>query len=333
MESRPQTSQMASQRMDLLRVRHLKLLHLVATTGSLTAAAQVLRISQPASTKLLQELERAVGCSLVDRTVRGGTLSAAGERTLERMRIAIGALDAIAQAEGAAPHKPLVRIGTLPLIGMELVPRMVALLSEQGQLPRLTIQETSVAAVLDMLREGVIDCVIGRIEGDKLEGSPDEFRITRLTQDGYAVACAPTHPLAGKRKLDLAELREQGWIVAPRGTHTRQIFEMRFGSQGLQPPLPVIECSAFHTNLATVSSCSLLTIAPQSAVQSYVRPGRVHQLDLAQPFQSDYVVFITLRDLPELPAVGLVRETLQAVAAGEDTAAWRLQCKHAANPS
>lgn len=310
-------SQAASQRMDLLRVRHLKLLHLVATTGSLTAAAQVLRISQPASTKLLQELERAVGCSLVDRSVRGGTLSAAGERALERMRIALGALDAVGQAQVDVPHRPLVRIGTLPLAGVALVPRLVAVLSQQGQLPRLTIHEGTVASVLGMLRDGAIDCVIGRIESDQLEGRPDELRITRLTQDGYAVACAPTHPLAGKRKLGLAVLREQGWIVAPRGTHTRQIFALRFASQGLQPPLPVIECSAFHTNLASVSGSALLTIAPHSAVQSYVQLGRVRQLHLAQPFQSGYILFITLRGLPELPAVGLVRATLQQVAAEE----------------
>lgn len=310
-----QTPPVATQRMDLLRVRHLKLLQLVATTGSLTAAAQVLRISQPASTKLLQELERAVGCALVDRSVRGGTLSAAGERTLERLRIAIGALDAVGQAADAAPHLPLVRIGTLPLVGVELIPRMVARLSEQGQLPRLTIQEGSVAAVLGMLREGVIDCVIGRIESDKPATSPDEFRITRLTEDGYAVACAPTHPLARKRKLGLAVLREQGWVLASRGTHTRQVFEMRFASQGLEPPRPVIECASFHTNLATVSGCALLTVAPHSAVQSYAGLGRVRRLDLAQPFQSDYVVFMTLRDLPELPAVRLVRETLQRLAA------------------
>jgi len=252
--------------------------------------------------------------------VRGGTLSAAGERILERMRIAIGALDAVGQAAAAAPHRPLVRIGILPLVGVELVPHMVALLSEQGRLPRLTIQEGSVASVLGMLRTGAIDCVIGRIESDKPQGSPDEFRITRLTEDGYAVACAPNHPLARRRKPGLAMLREQGWVLAPRGTHTRQVFEMRFASQGLEPPLPVIECASFHTNLATVSGCQLLTVAPHSAVQSYVRLGRVRRLDLAQPLQSDYVVFMTLRDLPELPAVGLVRESLRAVA----DAAWRL---------
>lgn len=308
------TDQLTSRRMDLLRVRHLKLLQWVATTGSLTAAARVLRISQPASTKLLQELERAVGSTLVNRSVHGGTLTAAGERVLERMRIATGALNAVGQMEADAHQRPLVRIGMLPLVGVELIPRMVAVLSAQERLPRLTIQGGSVAAVLGMLRDGEIDCVIGRIESDQLEGRPDEFRITRLMRDGYAVACAPTHPLVGQGKVGLATLREQGWIVAPRGTHTRQVFEMQFASQGLQPPLPVIECPTFHTNLATVAGCPLLTMAPQTAVRSYVQLGRVRQLALARPFQSDYVVFITLRGLPALPAVERLRETLQLVA-------------------
>lgn len=310
---------LASRRMDLLRVRHLKLLQLVASTGSLTAAARELCISQPASTKLLQELERAVGCSLVDRSVRGGSLSAAGERTLERLRIALGALDAVAQAGATAPHRPLVRIGMLPLVGVELIPRMVASLAQRRQLPRLTIHESSVSTVLAMLREGAIDCVIGRIDSDRLHGRADGFRITRLTRDGYAVACAPTHPLAGKRRITLPTLRAYEWVLAPHGTHTRQVFEMRFASQGLLPPQPLIECAAFHTNLSTVSACPLLTVAPQSAVQSYLRLGRVHQLDLAQPFASDSIVFMCLRDLPELPALALVRDTLLAVA-GTDAA-------------
>src|SRR3954447_21692719 len=82
-------------RLERLRVRHLKLLELVGASGSLSAAAAALRISQPSATKLLQDLESAFGHVLVDRTTRGGKLSTAGERVLERLRIATGALDAI----------------------------------------------------------------------------------------------------------------------------------------------------------------------------------------------------------------------------------------------
>src|SRR5690606_35462026 len=67
----------SSRSLDRLRIRHLRLLELIADTGSLTSTAAALKISQPAATKMLQELERALGCTLVNRTPKGGMLTAA----------------------------------------------------------------------------------------------------------------------------------------------------------------------------------------------------------------------------------------------------------------
>ncbi len=304
----------ATHRIDRLRVRHLRLLELVVTMGSLTAAAEALHISQPSTTKMLQELEHAFGCVLVDRSARGGTLSIAGARALERLRIATGALDAAGQALAEEPHTALVRIGMLPLAGVALIPRMVAELSTSGQLPRLRLIEGTVALLLDRLRNGEIDCVIGRVDADNASRHGNEFDIAPLSDEGYEVACAPQHPLARARKLGLARLRVQAWAVAVRGTYTRQVFETAFASQGLPPPQPHIECSAFHTNLATVASSHLLTLAPRSAVLSYVALGRVRKLDLAHPFQPDFLVFITLRNSVKLPAAQLVADTLKKLA-------------------
>jgi hypothetical protein len=58
-----------------LRIRHLRFLELVAEHGSLTTAAAQLALSQPAATKMLQELESAFGVELVARTTRGAALS------------------------------------------------------------------------------------------------------------------------------------------------------------------------------------------------------------------------------------------------------------------
>ncbi|WP_051237553.1 LysR family transcriptional regulator [Ottowia thiooxydans] len=301
-------------RLDRLRIRHLRLLQLVAESGSLTAAANLLHISQPSTTKMLQELEYAFGATLVDRNARGGALSRAGVFALERLRIALGALDAITRASKDAPQLPLVRIGMLPLAGVTLIPALVARLSQQAEWPRLQIREGAVSSVLAMLRTGDVDCVIGRV-GDVHATDMARMEVLPLSDEPFEAACGVRNPLARRRRLTLQQLAQERWAVTGRGTHARKIFDSAFVSQGLVPPAPAIESPAFHTNLATVASSDLLAFAPRTAVQTYVQYGRVRALSLAKPFQADYLVFITLREVQPLPALLMVRNTLQMIAA------------------
>lgn len=309
--STPVSSRFSSARVDRLRIRHLKLLNLISVAGTLTAAADALRISQPSATKMLQELEQAFGCRLMERTTRGGILSPAGERALERLRIALGALDAAGQAFVVQPEMPLVRIGMLPLAGVAVVPRLVAELASSGQLPRLWFQEGSVSEVLDRLRAGEIDCVIGRIETESARKNLDVFEIDPLTDEHLEVASAPSHPLARARRIPLSRLFEHPWILPLRATYTRQMFEAAFVNIGMLPPRPHIESSSFHTNLATVAESRFLTIAPKSAVNYYMTIGKVRKLNLAEPFPINHIVFITLKGTTTLPAVSLIRAAIR----------------------
>lgn len=302
-------------RIDRLRVRHLRLLELIGISGSLTAAGQALHIGQPTASKLLQDLEEAFGHVLVDRATRGGALSVAGERALERLKIATGALDAIGEAMATDDTTPLVRIGMLPLAGVSLVPRLVAELAARDLLPRMQLRDGPVSEVLRLLREGEIDCVIGRISPDVGDHDAPEFDILPLNDEHFEVACSSGHRLARKRKMDLHQLVDEAWIVPPRSTYTREVFDAAFVSVGMMPPSPHIESASFHVSLATVAESRLLTIAPQSAVNFYASLGRVKRLSLANPFRTDYVVFITLKSAVPLPSIRLIKATLQRLTA------------------
>ena len=299
-------------RVDRLRVRHLKLLALIGASGSLTAAAAELHVSQPSATKLLQDLEEAFGHSLVDRTTRGGVLSAAGERALERLKIATGALDAMGDALAVDAGTPLVRIGMLPLAGVSLVPHLVAALAAREELPRMQLRDGPVSEILRLLREGHIDCVIGRVDSDSTGRHAGAFDILPLVDEHFEVACGRGHPLARRRKLDLRLLHGERWILPHRGTYTRGVFDAAFVSIGSAPPTAHIESPSFHVSLATVAESRLLTIAPRSAVAFYASLGHVRKLSLAQPFQPDFAVFVTLKNTVRLPAVELIRTELQA---------------------
>ncbi len=310
----PSRSSRVTHYVDRLRIRHLKLLELIATHGSLTGAADALQISQPSATKMLHELEHAFGCKLVSRNVRGGTLSAAGLHALDRLKIAIGSLDATREALASQAERPLLRIGALPLAGVSLIPEAVEQLSRLGLRPRLELHEGAVSAVLDMLCAGQVDCVIGRV-GDMQTYGEDRFDTLPLRDEGFEVACSPANPLARRRRLTLAQLRDAPWIASPRGSYTRQVFDTAFTSLGLAPPVPEIESPSFHTSLATAARSDLIAFAPRSAINLYVANRRIRQVSLAQPFQIDFSAFLTLRNVPELPAVASLRTALQAITA------------------
>ncbi|SOZ13871.1 Transcriptional regulator, LysR-family [Cupriavidus taiwanensis] len=302
-------------RIDRLRIRHLRLLDLVARNGSLTAAGEVLHLSQPAVTKMLQELELAFGCKLIERTTRGGRLSLAGERALERLRVVLGAIDAAGEALLARPEVPLVRLGMLPLVGVDVLPRAVARLRAQGSLPRLAVREHSVAGLAAMLSAGELDCIVGRLQQDDAGQLKAGARITRLRDEYLAVVCAPGHPLAGRRGIALADLHEGPWILPPRGTHTRDVFEQPFLDSGQLPPVPHIESASFHSNLAMTAAGDFLTVAPATALAHYQAMSMVREVRLRVPFASGHLVFITPAAIESPPAVDQLREALVAVTA------------------
>ncbi len=303
-------------RLDRLRVGHLRLLELVGSSGSLTAAAASLRISQPTATKMLQDLESAFGHSLVDRSARGGKLTAVGQRVLERLRIATGSLTAIGEALDAEAETPLVRIGMLPLAGVFLIPRLVATLSGRDELPRIRLVEGTVQSVLAMLREGQIDCVIGRARTHSGHIDENEFDVMPLMDERLEIACGSSNALARRRTVTLSDLKEGPWIIPGAGTYTRQLFDAAFAGMGLTPPHAQVESASFHVSLATVAQSEFLTVAPSSSVHYYASLGKVKKVRLAQPFQSDFSVFITQRHAPPLNHVENIRRSLRALCAG-----------------
>lgn len=305
-----QPEDVTSRRLDRLRIRHLRLLEKISSTGSLTGAALALRISQPAATKMLQELERTFGCVLVERTARGGVLTSAGTQALERLHVALGMVDATGLALATQPEMPLVRIGILRLAGVALIPSLVAALHAAGRLPRMRLHEGTASGLLENLRKGEVDCVIGRLESQGDAIRVNEFDIVPLTDEHYEVACSPAHPLAGESAISWDRLQQFPWAVPPPPSYTWHAFETGFRKMGLVPPQPRIESPSFHDSFAILAQTDFLAIAPRSAVAYYQMLGRVQRLDLKDPFPTDHAVLVTMPGIASQPTIRLIRQAL-----------------------
>ncbi|WP_250574461.1 LysR family transcriptional regulator [Nonomuraea sediminis] len=199
----------------------LRLFDEVATSGSFTAAAELLGYTQSAVSRRIAALERAVGGPLFERLARGVRLTPAGA-ALHRHAVAV--LDRLARAkqELAAIHAGsggVLRIGAFATANVDLVPATMKAFAARHPRVELRMVEGLSARLLDRLDTGALDVAV---VSDYPAGLPVDGRL--LLEDRLLVALPRTHPLAVQDAVDLRDLAGEVWIeAAPSGQPTQLV--------------------------------------------------------------------------------------------------------------
>jgi LysR family glycine cleavage system transcriptional activator len=190
---------------------------LVAETGSLTAAAARLNVTQPAISRRLRELEATLGTALLRRGANAVVLTEAGTRYADAVRGALDALRSATAELGADPRGPLrVRAYTTWALRW-LIPRLPRFRANH---PGIEIElVTSTAPVVDFAREG-LDAAI-RSAGTA--PAPGAARLQGVTLAAFATPAA-------LRRAGPAGLTRLGSRVRPRD------WAMWDAAQGGDPP-------------------------------------------------------------------------------------------------
>ncbi|MEV0586366.1 LysR family transcriptional regulator [Nonomuraea sp. NPDC050310] len=200
----------------------LRLFDEIARSGSFTAAAELLGYTQSAVSRRIAGLEREARGPLFERLARGVRLTPAGE-ALHRHATAV--LDRLERAEEdlAAIHAGLggtVRVGAFATANIELVPKAIRAYATSRPRVRVRLTEALSGRLFERLGAGALDVAVvsdypsGLVSGDA--------ELVELIEDQLLVALPADHPLAGRERLDLAELAGESWIeAAPRGQPTQ----------------------------------------------------------------------------------------------------------------
>jgi len=153
-----------------IKLRHLEALIEVARQKSIQKAANALNVSQPAVTKTMRELEQGLGIQLYERDGRGIRLTPAGDIFLRHAGASLASLrqgmDAI--AAGRAGELPPIRIGALPTVSSLIMPGAVKLFLQEDPTRRLRIITGENQTILQHLRLGELDIVVGRLATPEL---------------------------------------------------------------------------------------------------------------------------------------------------------------------
>lgn len=210
-----------------IRLRHIAAFLEVARRRSVSRAAEALHLTQPAISKALAELEQIIGLRLMSRSRAGVSLTAAGEVFLHYAATSAAALrqglDALAQT-AMADAKPL-NIGALPSVAARVIPQVIVRFQSAGSgerrvavVPRIVTGPN--AYLLDQLRAGALDLVVGRL------GDPEAMRglsFAQLYSERVAIVVRPGHPLI--ETPDVERLPEFTVLMPEPGAAIRAIAE------------------------------------------------------------------------------------------------------------
>lgn len=140
----------------------LRILHALALSGSLTATAGQLGLSQPAVSQRIKRVETRLAVPLIERSGRGIRLTPAGRILAEHGRTVVSEIDA---ALAAIDDLRGERAGTLRLVGFPsasatVVPAIMRSLAVEAPEVSLQYREAEPPTATEMLRDGEVDCAL-----------------------------------------------------------------------------------------------------------------------------------------------------------------------------
>lgn len=159
-----------------MELRQLRTVLAIAETGSLTKAAELLHVVQPALSRQLKQLEDELGTPLFERNRLGMVLTVPGRRFVDQVRLSLKGLNEARADIGAAKTDLLgtVSIGMLPSLAAALAGPLVIALQEQYPNLRVRIATGFSDFLQEGLEGGKLDiCLMGDyLQSELLQTSP-----------------------------------------------------------------------------------------------------------------------------------------------------------------
>jgi DNA-binding transcriptional LysR family regulator len=270
----------------------------IARSGSLTAAARALHVTQPALTKTLRQLEREMGARLFERTPRGMTLTSAG-RVLFKAAADMEFAWRSAREELSVMsrgHLDVLRIGAGPAYHPEIVPRVIGTLSKEFPNTHIEMEAGVNDSELPRLIDGSIDVMLGAIDlqaGSGIEAYP-------LMATETQIFARVGHPLARFDAVQPEGLSSASWVVYKKDSMVHDRIAAWLAARGHPSPRIAIEVGALMSGFNILRHTDLLMSAP-GHLEAIAAQCKLAPLRLDEPvwkFTSGAMIRASMRRLP-----------------------------------
>ncbi len=216
-----------------LTFRQLKLIAALAETGSVSATARAMHVTQPTVSMQLKEISDAIGMPVHEVIGRRVFLTDAGRELAETARAIADEWEALEQKFDAMRGLTRGRLRVSVVnTAKYFIPRMLAGFCSHHPEIDISLEVLNRDGVVARLRENRDDLYIMSMPPADMDLDDSVFMPNPLL-----LVAPPAHPLAHKRRLSLDKLANERFILRERGSGTRMATDQVFGELGFKPRL------------------------------------------------------------------------------------------------
>ena len=245
-----------------MELRHLRYFVAVAETGSLTVAAEKkLHTAQPSLSRQIRDLEYEVGVPLINRSVHGVELTAAGRAFLDHARLALTQAEAAAEAARRAAQytKPTFAMGFQTGQEVDWLPRATSVLRDELLNIEIRVSSDHSTTLADDLQRGKLDIAFLR-----REQKPDlEYKI--VAKEPLVVFLPSDHPLAEHKAIDPHDLVGETFIGISEIPRVLRVVVNDYLKRCKIEIAPHLEIDNFAMAISLVASTRGVALLPASA--------------------------------------------------------------------
>jgi DNA-binding transcriptional LysR family regulator len=293
-----------------LKLRHLSLFVALDKHRNLNRAAASLKLSQPSASKMLGEVERALGVMLFERLPRGVEPTGYGEIVIRHARTIVAELDRAGDELGAriAGDGGTVSVGAVASPATTVVAPVVVEVQRRFGRLGIAVEVDTSDRLIARLAEGKFDFAIARIPHG-VDAAPFDYE--EIGDEEIVVLVRDDHPLLGGGPIDLSALAAATWVLQPRGSLLRGRIEGAFRRAGVAPPQRVVETGSTVMALAIVAQSDAVTANARSVADLVGGGGRFRLLPLGERLTLDPFGLVKLKRRPLSPGARVLYEAIR----------------------
>ncbi|MGZ3273724.1 MAG: LysR family transcriptional regulator [Caulobacteraceae bacterium] len=296
-------------RFSRFKMRQLALVLKLVGTENLHEAAAALNMSQPAATKLLQEIEEALGAVLFTRQARGMKPTPAGILVARHAGFILAELRKMQQAVDGFQNgiTGYVNIGAIMAAVPSPVTGALVTMSEVHPTVEVSLSVGTSDVLLHELQAGRLDFIIassaGAIGAEPLTYSP-------LAGEPAVVVSGIANPILRQHDLTLKDVFSERWILPPAGAPELRTIEAAFHAAGLPLPVNSMRMASMIATATVVGTTDMLAVVPESMYRYFSKFQVMGLVDVNLSADVERYGLINVSSRPLAPAARALYELI-----------------------